>query len=570
MSVGFARFFGKSAISAASLLRRFDDAEFRRKLATSVVGIAYDDSAASTAEGQRTLDLLVDLLARLYPTVAIEELEASSPEHSHVLARLSSRARAINPEITLLTELDQVTALAVVGATAVEGLVATCDPSVIYVGSSGWIARASTHKPVGSSPTDNPFGAGAAACIAAATIFRSMFADELEQRGVPELSALSAEGTQGDLSLSLLDFSAGSGTQVDYRRLTGPIDIGETFLVGVGAIGNAAVWALSRTPGLTGTLNLIDGEVIALSNLQRYVLATEASVGQRKVDIAASAMHSDLDSVTSQRLAVRGHAKHWDAYIATRDDYLLEHVLLALDSAEDRIAVQSSLPQWIANAWTQPENLGVSRHTSFRDDACVACLYLPTQVRKSRDALYAEALGIQSQEEIMEIRRLLHSGAPVGVEFLKSIADRLGVPLEPLAGYANRPLEHFYSEALCGGVVLNLGGKIGAERRTEVPMAFQSALAGIILAAELVVHAGGFRRQSLPCRSEIDLLRPLGTRLNSPAAKHPSGRCICQDNSYLGVYAAKYHTSSALPARVGATPPNVDGGIATPGQTVTP
>jgi hypothetical protein len=563
--VGFARFFGKSAISAASLLRRFDDAEFRRKLATSVVGIAYDDAATNTSEGQRTLDLLVDLLARLYPLIAIEGLEASSPENSLVFARLSARARAINPEITLLPGLDQVTALAVVGATPVDGLVATCNPFVVYIGSSGWIARASTRKPVRSSPTNNPFGAGAAACIAAAAIFRSIFADELEQRGVLEQGALSAEDTQADLSLSLLDFSAGSATRVDYRQPTGAIDIGETFLVGVGAIGNAAVWALARTPGLTGTLNLIDGEVVELSNLQRYVLATEASLGQCKVDIAASAMHSDLESVSEQLLAVRAHAKQWDAYLANRDDYLLEHVLLALDSAEDRIAVQSSLPQWIANAWTQPENLGVSRHASFRDEACVACLYLPTQVRKSRDALYAEALGIQSQEEIMEVRRLLHSGAPVGVQFLKGITERLGVPLEPLAGYASRSLEHFYSEALCGGIVLNLGGKIGVERRTEVPMAFQSALAGIVLAAELVAHASGIRREPLPCRSEIDLLRPLGTRLNSPAAKHPSGRCICQDKTYLGVYASKYQENSPFPASVDTAALTVEGGIAKAG-----
>jgi hypothetical protein len=563
--VGFARFFGKSAISAASLLRRFDDAEFRRKLATSVVGIAYDDAATSTSEGQRTLDLLVDLLARLYPTVAIRGLEASNSEHSHVLARLSARARAINPEITVLEDVDQVTALAVVGATPVDGLIANDNSFVVYIGSKGWIARASTRKPVRSSATDNPFGAGAAACIAAAAVFRSIFADELGQRDVPELGALTAEDSQADLSLSLLDFGAGSATRVDYPQLTGAIDIGETFLVGVGAIGNAAVWALARTPGLTGTLNLIDGEVIELSNLQRYVLATEVSVGQRKVDIAATAIRSDLESVTEQRLAVRAHAKHWDAYLATRDDYLLENVLLALDSAEDRIAAQSSLPQWIANAWTQPENLGISRHASFRDEACVACLYLPTQVRKSRDALYAEALGIQSQEEVMEVRRLLHSGAPVGVQFLKGITERLGVPLEPLAGYANRPLEHFYSEALCGGVVLNLGGKIGAERRTEVPMAFQSALAGIILAAELVAHATGLRREPLPCRSEIDLLRPLGTRLNSPAAKHPSGRCICHDKAYLDVYASKYQENSPFHARVGAAGLTLEGGIAKAG-----
>jgi hypothetical protein len=232
---------------------------------------------------------------------------------------------------------------------------------------------------------------------------------------------------------------------------------------------------------------------------------------------------------------------HWGPFISSRGNYAVGRMLLALDSAEDRIAAQASLPRWVANAWTQPENLGVSRHQFLGDQACVACLYFPVGARKSKDVLYAEALRIQ-EDGLMEVRALLHSGAPVGSAFLKRAAERLNVPAEPLARFANEPLETFYSEALCGGIVLQLGGAIGTERDTEVPMAFQSALAGILLAAELVIDAGSLREAPLPCRTEVDLRRPLGTRLNSPAAKHPSGRCICQDPVYIRAYTAKYVT----------------------------
>lgn len=540
--MGFARFFGKSAISAASLLRRFDDVEFRNKLSTSLVAIAYDGEAEGSPEGQLTLELLVDLLARLYPRLAITALHLGIRTNSELRDRLLNRARQINPEIEFPREWNDAAATVVVGTSMVPPAIGT-NRSVTYIGSSEWFVRASTRAPVGSGTSPNPYGAGAAACLGAASVFRAIFADELEQAS-PLSSALTAQDPQFDLNLSLVDFSVGLGIRTGDGDLLRPIDIGETFLVGVGAIGNAAVWALARTPGLQGTLHLIDGERIEESNLQRYVLSTQDSVGTNKVALAASEFRATATPESTSQLDVLAHSQHWDDYLVDRVDYVLDNVLLALDSAEDRIGVQSSLPRWIANAWTQPENLGVSRHPLFLKDACVACLYLPTQIRKSRDALYADALGLTGQDEIMEVRRLLHSGIPVGQPFLKRITDRLGVPFEPLAAYADRPLETFYTEALCGGVVLNLGGKVGSESRTEVPMAFQSAMAGILLASELVIHASALRDQPLPCRTEIDILRPLGTRLNSPASKHPSGRCICQDPAYRKTYRAKYKISA--------------------------
>ena len=61
--------------------------------------------------------------------------------------------------------------------------------------------------------------------------------------------------------------------------------------------------------------------------------------------------------------------------------YKVDRLLLALDSAYHRRAAQASLPRWIANAWTQPGDLGVSTH-DFLDGACVYCLYLPDGTSK--------------------------------------------------------------------------------------------------------------------------------------------------------------------------------------------
>jgi hypothetical protein len=165
---------------------------------------------------------------------------------------------------------------------------------------------------------------------------------------------------------------------------------------------------------------------------------------------------------------------------------------------------------------------------------------MPTGATRSQDELYAEALRVEGDEERMEIRKLLYYRRPVGKEFIARIAQRFSVPIEGLQEYATAPLEQFYSEALCGGLIVHLGGKLGHTTPAEVPMAFQSALSGILLAAELVIDAGNLRPTRMPSRTELDLLRPLRRHLNSPARKHPSGRCICQDPDYQRAYRAKY------------------------------
>jgi hypothetical protein len=71
-------------------------------------------------------------------------------------------------------------------------------------------------------------------------------------------------------------------------------------------------------------------------------------------------------------------------------------------------------------------------------------------------------------------------------------------------------------------------------------MAFQSALAGILLAAEVVINAGILREAATPTTTRIDLLRPLGEHLSIPAARHPAGHCICQDADYVARFHAKY------------------------------
>lgn len=504
-----ANFFDRAATAASQVLNGFDLASFEEVLGSHVVGVAFDGAAATSAEGCATLDLTVRLAARLYPDLAILPLDDAA---SDMAATLCNLARSINPGIGLSAAREGITRCVVVGDTP-----ADLDVPCFHAGSRGWVARLSTAGPVGSGTSTNPFGAGAAACLAAANVFRTVFADQLAD-GRPD----------ADLTLSTFDF----GRSANDPAL-GPVDVGETHLVGLGAIGNGAVWALARLPGLTGRLNLVDHEDADPSNLQRYVVTGQDGVDQPKVEIA-------FEALAGTSLRVVPHRLRWDEYVRERGDWHLDRVVVALDTARDRLAVQGSLPRRILNAWTGPDDLGVSRHGFADGKACLACLYLPSGKIEDEDVRVARELGVP--EAFMQVRGLLATGAPVDAAFVTTVAARLGVPADALLPFAGQPLRTFYGRALCGGVVFRITGGAKGSRAT-VPMAFQSALAGIMLAAELVRDAGGMPAAPTVV-TRLNLTRPLAEYLHDPRMPDRSGRCLCRDADFVRAYQRKYNLSS--------------------------
>src|SRR5205807_2711251 len=129
-------------------------------------------------------------------------------------------------------------------------------------------------------------------------------------------------------------------------ELHGVRDGGRTALAGLGAIGNGVVWTLARTP-IEATLHAVDAQVHDLSNLQRYVLPTVADVRKAKANLAREHLAAGVG-----RTSVVPHCMRWDAFV-NAEGFAWDRVLVALDSAHDRRLLQSSLPRWIANGWTQ-------------------------------------------------------------------------------------------------------------------------------------------------------------------------------------------------------------------------
>src|SRR5690606_30784747 len=111
---------------------------------------------------------------------------------------------------------------------------------------------------------------------------------------------LSKADIDKEFAVSLFDYSLTKSKSIKNQPEINNTHIGEVQLVGAGAIGNATVWALSNITNLRGTLEVIDQERIDLSNLQRYVLSTQADIKELKVDVAEKFLSKTKLSVVKQ------------------------------------------------------------------------------------------------------------------------------------------------------------------------------------------------------------------------------------------------------------------------------
>lgn len=501
--MGLADYFPRDAVAISQVLQGFQTDVFTDKLKDARVAVAFGDEAATSRDGRELLDLAVRLVARLYPNLSV----VAAPSGDQLAGYLVALAKNINPNIKVRRRGGCASIALAVGTDAPQ-----VDAPTIYAGCDGWSARVGTEEPFGTSDLGNPFGAGFAACLAAANLFRFLF--------LPDGSVLMDRNA---------DYPADASSFPDLESavLADPM-----VLVGAGAIGNGAAWGLSRVP-LTGDLHVVDPEAVELSNLQRYVLCTRSDEGTAKVE----AIERAFKATALRPYLYKGE---WSSFLETHG-YKWERVLVALDSARDRRAVQGSLPRWIANAWTQTGDLGVSTHCFLGEDACLACLYLPTQEQKSEDQIVAEGLRIPQFQT--QVRMLLGSGLAVDRDLCGAIAAAWGIPAKALDPYVNRPIRDLWVNGICGGGVIPLGEAGSTPRDLQVPLAFQSAFAGVILAAEAVrdVLTRGTERRTRVRR--LDVLNPVCDTAPQFALKAGNGLCICEDPDFISVYREKYATT---------------------------
>jgi len=471
--------------------------ELKQILSGHIIGVHLGEVCSVEGNDKWIAELLVNLLARLYPKLSIS---GDKPACKNV----SKIAHAINPNIKIMRCPEEATVVVHVGETPTteKGFSASA---------SGWVAHVGGNFENGPL---NPYSAGAAAALAAWRVFQTVFTKvETQPLVIP------------DISLSLLDYGTDSGKTDPLPS----VNLGEVAVAGIGAVGNPAIWAWARHAGLSGELHLIDPEDVELSNLQRYCLPLHADVKKGKVQLAERELSNSKLSLKRWPCTLEDFASNYSG-IDT-----LPTVCISVDNIDGRRAAQALLPRLVINGWTSDNGLGASWHRFLGNGACLGCFYQPKGASLSQTELAAKALGIPHDQLVM----LWVTDKPIGAEEIKIIENYLDLSEGKLAKWAGKRIQDVYTGVVCGQVGIDLTG-IG--RVATVPLAHQSVLSGILMAAELIKRSDPAleaRSQSEPLIIWDDVMRVPPKYWTAKRAKDPE--CFCGDFIYQRVFSDKWN-----------------------------
>jgi len=466
-----------------------DPKTLENRLDEVVVGVECGDSTRINAAW--ISELLVNQFARLYPRLCLFG-------DDNAVESVRAIARSINPQIELIEQPEASTVIVSTAQNpAKTALVAAAD---------GWGVRVSGSSGLNSSHA-NPFSAGAAASFAAALLFRRILLDAQETWPTVQLDLRTFESDVSSSSQPLAE-----------------VDVGTLIIAGVGAVGNASIWALARHPNISGKAVVVDPEVLELSNLQRYVLGTDADVGKPKTKLASRALESTGLSLTLKRERL----EDLDGFTSA------ENVLVTVDNVRGRRAAQALLPRLVVNGWTSESGLGASWHDFRQGSACLSCLYQPNGPAPSQTEIVAEALGLTKERAAL----LWVTGAGITAEDVETIAQRLNATTTELESWLGKPVRVVYTNLICGSAAISIGER---GRLETVPLVHQSALAGILAAAELVARLDHSVRDVLHEQNLVawhDVTRPPPSKWLQRRSQERG--CICGDSDYREVFASKW------------------------------
>jgi hypothetical protein len=509
------RFFDRIADASLPFLDGVVRQDFRAALDRKVVVLEApsDVSDQALAAGW---SLSINLCARLYPQIRLLG-DAAAVEAAAKLIL------TINPQCDVTESEGEADAVL-----SWRGLPA--EPGV-FASATGWNSIIDDETNLGV-PAAAP-AAMAAGAVAVGQVFRTAFADLLGEKGRRSREP----GGFNLVSLRPRD---------DRPPIPLRFDIKRVHLLGAGAVGEAAVATLVAARA-EGELIAIDDQNIDLPNLQRYVLTRDTSERTPKVDLVEAACRGS-------RIAVVKIPSRWGSDPRAIPG-VAETVLVGVDSADARIAVQAGLPRRIYNGFTGPFDLGWSRHETFGVAPCLACLYWPTRNLPSSYEVIAMDIGEHPLRVLLYLTSKLPVGLPLQVvqaprlmiapsdaatwvqrALLDDLAQRFGI--SDTSPWAAMPLEQLYHEGICGGGLVRENN--GARGDITVPLAHQSALAGVMLASQLLIAADASLSSLRPPEIEARY-NMFGSPSQAPAV--PRSRvpgCICSDDFYLGRYREVY------------------------------
>lgn len=292
----------------------------------------------------------------------------------------------------------------------------------------------------------NPVWALTAACYAAAQVMKFLLGDALK---IPEVD---------DLRIDAQDIF---GESFDPNE---PFDLGVTWLVGAGAIGNAFIYALTLL-NPKGVLHIADPDHVDGGNLNRCICFCEDDLSHNKAERLAEWASPRMPSVK-----LVPHSKELAKVAERTDGAWLQRMVVAVDSRLARRNLQNEIPGEVFDASTTDirEFVLHFNRQPLKGSACLSCIYFNDAAEDAHAIHVAEALGV----DIADVRQPFVSASAAA----KIAAKYAHITVEKIHGLAYDTL----FKQMCGE------GKLVAseDRQVFAPFAFVSVLAGVFLAIE--------------------------------------------------------------------------------------
>jgi hypothetical protein len=343
----------REALSRTTLLVQrdiypgLDDETIADALATTTVRLRAGASALRTANGQTAIVTSAILCAELGA-----KLHVDFPE-THLLTPQPPLSREGLRESLLDVCRDLITPAALASDGDFEIAVGTdVMGRGVSIAADDWGFQLTTDRAAGNVVGAVPLGPALGAVAASAEAFRHTMAKLGTAVGIePSLEHPVRGPRPAEYSLIPLDWR--------------PQDLGAVDSISAGAITTASLYLLLRVPGLGIQLRLIDDDIGAVSNLNRYLLFRRSLIGIPKPDALATFA---MDLIRLKPVVRRFDPAHEQAILP-----LARNVIVGVDDIPSRWRAQAAGPGWMGVGATSHFEVVVSEHTS--DSACAGCLH---------------------------------------------------------------------------------------------------------------------------------------------------------------------------------------------------
>jgi len=306
--------------------------------------------------------------------------------------------------------------------------------------------------------------------------------------------------------------------------LPSTINLGDLWIVGLGAGGGASAYSLASLQGLEGHLNLIDPDEVKPVNMNRYVYALNADAVGNKPKVEAV---EDLFK-RFKKLEVQAYPCSYQEFKESHRNSVMDFLISTVDTKETRRCIQWDMPRVILDAAVISTEFYV-RRVDIGKSPCILCTHKPAEVERSTEEILAEVIGLGT-EEIVRLRSTNACLTQDHIDRMKKSTETQNFTL-PSVG------EHFNDWLLmhCGEVA----SPVTPER---IPLPFATVLPGILLAGE-VIKAYHFSDDAIQNYYTYDMIN---VPLSGAQSLKPATDCIfCSNSETIEIFQRKYANSNS-------------------------